>query len=163
MCASSCDRWHTDLPVTSRRLLILDFDGVCTFSAGELVARGEVVALAAAIRPEAEEAVAAAQQAGVSVAVLSNELDRAWVAEVALLQRVDHVVACADNGIYKPDRRAFQRCLLLAGTDADHTMLVDDDPDAVRVAASLAISSLLFVPGAADTAWRSVAEWLRAV
>lgn len=143
------------------RLLILDFDGVCTLSADELVARGELTALAETIRPEVEAVVAAAQGAGVLVAVLSNELDRSWSAEVPLLQRVDLLVPCADNGIYKPDRRAFQRCLLLAGVAAEDTMLVDDDPDSVRVASSLAISARLFTPTDAEVVWRAVEEWFQ--
>lgn len=147
--------------MSTTRLLILDFDGVCTLSADELIGRGDLSSLAATIRPEAEAAVSAAHTAGVVVAVLSNELDRAWAAEVPILRRVDHLVSCADNGIYKPDRRAFQRCLLLAGAVAEDAMLVDDDPDAVRVASSLAISSQLFTPADADAAWRAVGGWLR--
>ena len=49
-----------------------------------------------------------------AVAVLSNELDDDTVETHPVLRAVDHVVAC-NTGIQKPDRRAFQRVLLLTG------------------------------------------------
>ncbi len=130
-------------------LLVLDFDGVCTFSASELVDRAGVT-LAATVRPQAEEVVTLAQERGVAVAILSNELSRGWIDDVPLLGAVDHVVCCSDNGIYKPDRRAFQRCALLAGVLPEQTLVVDDHPDNVTVAASLGMEAILFDLGLND-------------
>lgn len=126
-------------------LLVLDFDGVCTVGASELAAAGEPVeTLAAIVRPEAEELVREAQELGVTTVVLSNEVDPEWGATVPVLAAVDRVVSCADNRIFKPDRRAFERCLVLTGCSALHTVLVDDELDCVRVAASLGIDAIHF-------------------
>ena len=142
------------------RLLILDFGGVCTLSAAELIGLDvDPADSTAAMRDGAEEMVQAAQAAGALVFVLSNELDAQLVSSVPLLQAVDRVVLCSDNGIYKPDRRAFQRCLLLAGVEAHEAMMVDDHPDNVAVAESLGIAPVLFDPSMVDP-WKSVREVL---
>ncbi|NNE96151.1 MAG: hypothetical protein HKN24_09010 [Acidimicrobiales bacterium] len=142
------------------RLLVLDFDGVCTLSRAELVAAGiEPGDLAASARTSALEMVGVAQRAGVRVMVLSNEVDRAWTDRVSILAQVDEIVACSDNGIFKPDRRAFQRCMLLARTDPDQTCVVDDGPDNVAVARSLGTTAVLFDPTENDP-WVRVREWL---
>ncbi len=126
-------------------LLILDFGGVCTYSPSEAIALGlDPADLAAAVRPEAESVAQQAREAGIVIAILSNELSKEWGQFVPLLQAVDHVVCCSDNGIYKPDRRAFQRCLLLSGFTAERALVVDDHPDNVAVAASIGMRSVLF-------------------
>ncbi len=129
----------------STRLLILDFDGVCTYSHDEILSKGiDVGTIENLIRPAVPDLVSAAQRAGVVVAVLSNDLPRSWIDDLDLLQNVDHVVLCSDNGILKPDRRAFQRCLLLTGSRAEHTVVVDDRRDNVTVAASLGMTAFHF-------------------
>lgn len=140
-------------------LLVLDFDGVCTYSASELIERGSAQPLAGAVRPEAEGVVASAQNQGIAVAVLSNELSQDWISDVPLLAAVEYVVCCSDNGIYKPDRRAFQRCALLAGVRPKHTVVVDDHPDNVNVAASLGMTAVLF-ESALEDPWKQVKELL---
>ncbi len=132
----------------STRLLILDFDGVCTYSHHEIISNEiDVAELSDLIRPSVQEIVVAAQAAGVVVTVLSNDLPRAWLDRVELLQRVDHVLLGTDNGILKPDRRAFQRCLLLTGAQAENTVLVDDHLDNVTVARSLGMIAFHFAAG----------------
>ncbi len=138
-------------------LLILDFAGVCTPSAAELIASG-APASAITIRPECESLVAQAQSAGVTVAILSNEISRDWIKDVPLLATVDHLVACSDNNIFKPDRRAFQRCLLLTGATAERTVVVDDTVDNITVAASLGMSTVLFDGSDPDAGWTAVRE-----
>lgn len=136
-------------------LLILDFAGVCTPSASELIADGSSPS-SIAIRPECEAIVNAAQASGITVAVLSNEISTDWICSVPFLEVVDHVVACSDNKIYKPDRRAFQRVLLLTGTEAEHTLVVDDEVDNISVATSLGMRALHFDTDDVDGSWRRV-------
>ncbi len=138
-------------------LLVLDFDGVCTYSAAELIGRGAARTLADAVRPEVEDLVQAIRRGGVAVAVLSNELSQDWIADVPLLAAVDHVVCCSDNGIFKPDRRAFQRCVLLAGVSPESTAVVDDSRDNVTVAGSLGMTAILF-DASLDDPWKPVKE-----
>lgn len=146
-------------------LLILDFDGVCTFSTAELMAgpapssptgSNGTMSWSEVIRPETTDIVAAARRSGVVTVILSNEISQAWADEIPLLGDVDHVVACSDNGILKPDRRAFQRCLLLTGHRADATVVVDDHPDNVAVARSLGMRAVLFDPADPAAGWERV-------
>lgn len=130
--------------------LILDFDGVCTPSAHELVTNADnggqarSGTVAGVIRPEAVSAMSAAQSAGLCTVILSNELDRGWLDGSDLASVTDEMVVGADNGIYKPDRRAFQRCLLATGVAAERAVLVDDHPDNVAVADTLGFLTVLF-------------------
>lgn len=140
-------------------LLILDFAGVCTPSASELITSGSDTS-AISIRPECEAVVSAAQAAGITVAILSNEISREWADNVPLLSTVDHVVACSDNNIFKPDRRAFQRCLLLTGAEAERTLVVDDSSDNITVASSLGMKTVRFDSTNPEESWREVTEAL---
>ena len=67
------------------------------------------------IRPEAVAAIEAAKAAGVGLALLSNELDLFYGADLrdrlALLQRFDVIVDASDSHILKPDPRAYYACL----------------------------------------------------
>lgn len=141
------------------RLVVLDFDGVCTLSPGELPP-GPAPALADIIRPGAIQLVADARERNVGTAVLSNELAPTWVSDVPLLGDVDHVVSCADNKIFKPDRRAFLRCARLAECEPEQIVVVDDGPDNITVASSIGMHAVLFDPAAPVASWAQVREVL---
>ena len=140
-------------------LLILDYSGVCTAS---VLFRLLVIDIrdGDGVRRECEELVKEAQEAGIAVAVLSNEMTKDWARTIPLLATVDHVVACADNNIFKPDRRAFQRCLLLADTEPERALVVDDEPDNITVAASLGMHTVLFDETQTSASWSAVHEKL---
>lgn len=142
------------------RLLVLDFDGVCTAIDRELDAEQHLT-LAQIIRPEADQIVAEANQSGLVTAILSNEIDPAWAEQVELLSMVDHVVSCADNKIFKPDRRAFQRCALLVRCEPEEVLVVDDGRDNVTVARSLGMRALLFDVSDPELSWKQVRDELR--
>lgn len=142
-------------------LLILDFAGVCTPSATELIEAGDNATTEIIVDEGAMNIVRFAQEADVTVAILSNEISRGWATTVPLLAEVDHIVACSDNNIYKPDRRAFQRCLLLSGAPAERTLVVDDEADNVTVAASLGMRTVLFDRSNAERSWDLVRQALQ--
>ncbi|MGI9607874.1 MAG: HAD-IA family hydrolase [Acidimicrobiales bacterium] len=145
------------------KLLVLDFEGVCTLGAAELVAasRGAVArSLADSIRPECPPIVRAAQTSGVAVVVLSNEISATWATSVPFLAEVDHVIACTDNGILKPDRRAFERVTLMTGVDAESVLVVDDNADNIHVAASLGMHTITFDTTAPTDSWERVGDRL---
>ncbi len=155
-------RVHVTRPLTSDmgdtapriELLILDFAGVCTPSASELRtidAHGPIP-----IRSGVSNVVTTAQEQGVTVVILSNEISTDWVLSEDLFRQVDHVVSCADNKIWKPDRRAFQRCLLLVGCDAEQTLVVDDQVDNVTVAESLGMRTVHFDNTRVAASWSHV-------
>ncbi len=127
-------------------LLVLDFGGVCVDADG-------------ASDPAAVDLIDAAHGRGMAVAVLSNELDPATVASHPVLRVVDHVVTC-NTGIQKPDRRAFQRVLLLTGIEAGRTLVVDDSPDNVRGAEAAGTTALRFDPADRAGSWAVVREAL---
>ncbi len=112
-------------------LLVLDFHGVCFEPR-----TGE-------IDPTAAQLTADAEAGGIATAVLSNELDDRTIASTPLLQQVAHVVSCT-TGIQKPDRRAFQRVMLLASADAARTVVVDDAPENVRGAEAAGATAIWF-------------------
>ncbi len=141
-------------------LLVVDFGGVCTPTHEEFLAGSRPPA---SIRPGAVAVVSAARDLGMIVAVLSNELDPAWAADMPLLRMMDHVVSCTDNGILKPDRRAYERVLLLTGASAQRTLFVDDDPDNVVAAAAVGLQTIRFDPNAPDASWDAVADRLGVV
>lgn len=141
-------------------LLILDFAGVCTPSVSARISAGGRAASEISVRDGCEELVRSAQRSGVVVVILSNEISLDWIDTMPLLGIVDHVVACSDNKIFKPDRRAFQRCLLLTGVDADHTLVVDDESDNIAVADSLGMHTVLFDEADPARSWTQVADEL---
>lgn len=123
-------------------LLVLDFMGVCTPGIPELMTSevSQPIPIRDGIRSLVEDAI----EQGITVAILSNEISADWELSDDLFSIVDHVVSCSDNRIFKPDRRAFERCLLLTQRSAAQTIVVDDEPDNVTVAASLGIRAFLF-------------------
>ena len=134
---------HDDGSGDRPALLILDFDGVCFDRS-----RHE-------IDPDAVALVGDAQRHGILVAVLSSELDDTTIATTPLLDEVDHTVVCT-TGIQKPDRRAFQRVMLLTGIDAHRTVVVDDSEVNVRGAAAAGATAIAFDVDDRAASWTSV-------
>lgn len=151
-----------DSPTDGRpvELLILDFAGVCTPSASAYLASGERATGSMVAHPGCEELIRRAQRAGVTVMILSNEISADWEASLPLLSVVDRVIACSDNNIYKPDRRAFLRCVLLSDATAERTLVVDDEPDNITVAESLGMQTVLFDETDLEAGWTAVAKHL---
>ena len=144
------------------RVVILDFGGVCTFSPWELrvVARlpstQPDTVVSDPTRPECRDAVARLRSAGLVVAILSNELDRAWAGSMPILSEVDFVISCSDNGILKPDRRAYARALLVTRARPEEVLFVDDEPDNIAGAEALGIESVLFDTGQPQRSWEEI-------
>lgn len=123
-------------------LLVLDFGGVCVDADGST-------------DPEVIDVIAAARERSITVAVLSNELDDDTIAVHPVLRSVDHVVAC-NTGIQKPERRAFQRVLLLTDVDAEQALVVDDADDNVRGAQAAGTTALHFDVDDRSRSWAAV-------
>ncbi len=123
-------------------LLVLDFAGVCTPALAELSTGDPSGPIP--IRDDIWTLIEEAKDRQVTIAILSNEISTDWELSHDLFSAADHVIACSDNQIFKPDRRAFQRCLLLADRSATETVVVDDEVDNVTVATSLGMQAVLF-------------------
>ncbi len=113
-----------------------------------LVSRARGADPDSAIRPEAVAAVAAARAAGCRLAILSNELDLFYGAEVRervdVLRQADCIVDASHTGILKPDRRAYALCAELLGLPAAACVFLDDQPRNVEGALAAGMRALQF-------------------
>lgn len=84
----------------------------------------------AVIRPEAVAAIHAAKADGHKLAILSNELDLFYGADIrehwALFAQFDAVVDATHTQILKPDARAYALCVERLGVQAKDCVFVDD-------------------------------------
>jgi putative hydrolase of the HAD superfamily len=102
----------------------------------------------AVIRPEFRAALATARAAGVTCAILSNELDLFYgadfrdrlpfLADFAVIEDATH------TGILKPDPRAYTACLDRLGLPASACVFVDDQHRNVIGARALGIPTVHF-------------------
>jgi putative hydrolase of the HAD superfamily len=86
----------------------------------------------AVVRPEAIATVEAAAQAGIRLAILSNELDLFYGADfrrkLPLLERFELIVDATYSGVLKPDARAYAAVTEGLGLSAAACVFVDDQP-----------------------------------
>jgi len=84
----------------------------------------------AVIRPEFRRAISIAKDAGVTLAILSNELDLFYGSDfrdkLPFLRDFDVIVDATYTGVLKPDPRAYQDCLAKLGLPAGACVFVDD-------------------------------------
>ncbi|UCE30499.1 MAG: HAD-IA family hydrolase [Burkholderiales bacterium] len=125
------------------RMLGEDWDRMETF-----VKRARGADPAAAIRPEAEQAIRAASRAGIRLAVLSNELDLFYGSDfrdrLPILAHFDVIVDATYTGILKPDARAYRYCLRALGLAADECVFVDDQPRNIAGAQTVGLHTVPF-------------------
>jgi putative hydrolase of the HAD superfamily len=84
----------------------------------------------AVVRPEADRAIRAAHEAGIRLAILSNELDLFYGADfrarLPLLSLFETIVDATYTGILKPDARAYQSVGDALGLPLEDCVFVDD-------------------------------------
>jgi putative hydrolase of the HAD superfamily len=102
----------------------------------------------AVIRPEANSAIRIAYDAGIRLAVLSNELDLFYGADfrkqLPLLSLFDLIVDATHTGILKPDPRAYAAVTDALGLPADACVFVDDQPRNVAGALKAGMRAVQF-------------------
>ncbi|HEX7924644.1 MAG TPA: HAD-IA family hydrolase [Bradyrhizobium sp.] len=100
------------------------------------------------IRPEAARAITLAADAGVRLAILSNELDLFYGAEfrtrLSILRHFDVIVDATHTGILKPDPRAYQSVLDELALEAEDCVFVDDQRRNITGAAACNMRTVLF-------------------
>ncbi|KWV48463.1 HAD family hydrolase [Bradyrhizobium macuxiense] len=101
-----------------------------------------------AIRPEARDAIETAHKAGAKLAILSNELDLFYGAELrkklGFLDKFDTIVDATYTGILKPDPRAYgfvTDALKLAPEDC---IFVDDQQKNILGAEAFGMTTVFF-------------------
>jgi putative hydrolase of the HAD superfamily len=81
-------------------------------------------------RPEAMRLIADAKQAGVRLAIVSNELEalngREWIESNPVVRSFDAVVDATHTGIRKPDPRACELALQALDVRAEDAVFIDD-------------------------------------
>lgn len=135
-------------------VVVFDYDGVCTPSAGEFIA-SEATPLPV-LRPQLSSVVAELRERGSTIVLLSNEFNRQWISEIDDFPAFDHVLVGSDNRIFKSDRRAFQRVLHVTGCAAANCLVIDDDDTNVRVAQSIGCQTIHFDVDDAESSWTDV-------
>lgn len=121
---SERDYWHT------RAQQVGNLVGEDWTSMTQFVQAARGADPAAVVRPEFLQAIDIAQDAGVRLAVLSNELDLFYGAgfrdKLPFLKRFDVITDATYTGILKPDPRTYMACLDELGLPADQCVFVDD-------------------------------------
>jgi putative hydrolase of the HAD superfamily len=100
------------------------------------------------IRPEFLAAIRIARDAGIRLAVLSNELDLFYGAEfrkkLPFLAEFEVIHDATHTGILKPDPRAYTACLDALGLPASACVFVDDQARNIRGAEAIGLRTVHF-------------------
>jgi len=100
------------------------------------------------IRPQAREAIWAARAAGIRLAILSNELDLFYGAQIRqqldLLSLFEVIVDATYTGVLKPDLRAFETVLAHLDMPPSQCVFVDDQKKNIEGAAAIGLPFVHF-------------------
>ena len=100
------------------------------------------------VRPETAALVRDAQNAGIRLAILSNELDlfygRSLRERLPLLEAFERIDDATYTGVLKPDPQAYLGCLQALGLQAEEAVFVDDQLRNVDGARRLGIPTVHF-------------------
>ena len=93
------------------------------------------------LRPEARNAILKAKEAGIRLAILSNELDLFYGVEFRktfpLIELFEVIVDATYTKILKPDPRAYELVLAEVGIPREHCVFVDDQKKNIEGAATV--------------------------
>jgi len=102
----------------------------------------------AVIRPEFRDCIAAAQAAGIRLAILSNELDLFYGADfrekLPFLAQFEVIVDATYTGILKPDPAAYRLCLDQLNLAAASCVFVDDQARNIAGAQAVGLQTVHF-------------------
>jgi putative hydrolase of the HAD superfamily len=102
----------------------------------------------AVIRPEFRAAIKRVKDAGLRLAILSNELDLFYGADfrakLPFLTEFEVIIDATHTGILKPDPCAYQDCLDQLGLHAEHCVFVDDQRRNVDGAHAIGLPTVHF-------------------
>ena len=100
------------------------------------------------LRPEARDAILAAQAAGIRLAILSNELDLFYGIEFRknfpLIDQFEVIIDATYTNILKPDPRAYELCLEALNLPGHACVFVDDQLKNVEGARACDIPTIHF-------------------
>lgn len=100
------------------------------------------------LRPQARDAILAVKQAGLRLAILSNELDLFYGVEFRsrfpLIDLFDVIVDATYTGILKPDPRAYELVLAELGLPREACVFVDDQKKNIEGAEAVGLPNVHF-------------------
>lgn len=116
------------------------------------------------VRAEARELVHDARQAGLPVAILTNDLrafhTQEWIDRIEIVGDVDVVVDGSVEGHLKPDPRLYELLAERLGVDFGDMVFLDDQCSNIRGAEALGIPSVWFDVAEPAGAFATVRELL---
>lgn len=125
------------------RLVGEDWSDMKTFVQRARGAEAELV-----LRPEARATIIAVKEAGMKLAILSNELDLFYGVEFRkrfpLIDRFDAIVDATYTGILKPDPRAYEMAIEAVGVPKEHCVFVDDQKKNIEGADAVGLPNVHF-------------------
>ncbi len=125
------------------RLLGEDWTDMQTFVRRARGADPELV-----VRPEARRAIREVREAGLRLAILSNELDLFYGADfrkrLPLIEEFDVVVDATYTGILKPDPKAYELVIAALGLPRENCVFVDDQRKNIEGAEAVALPCVHF-------------------
>jgi putative hydrolase of the HAD superfamily len=125
------------------RLVGEDWSDMKTFVQRARGAEPELV-----LRPEARDAILRVKNAGLRLAILSNELDLFYGVEFRrrfpLIELFDVIVDATYTKILKPDPRAYEQVLAELGLDRRNCVFVDDQKKNIEGAAAVNLPHVHF-------------------
>jgi putative hydrolase of the HAD superfamily len=100
------------------------------------------------MRPEAVATIAAARDAGITVAVLTNDLAAfhgpAWYERLTVSKTVDYLVDGSITNVLKPDPGAYAFVLEEVGIEPHQALFVDDQPRNIAGAERVGMQTVWF-------------------
>jgi len=100
------------------------------------------------LRPEARESIVKAKQAGIKLAILSNELDLFYGVEFRqrfpLIELFDVIVDATYTKVLKPDPRAYEQVLAELNIDRADCVFVDDQKKNIEGAEAIGLPHVHF-------------------
>jgi putative hydrolase of the HAD superfamily len=114
------------------------------------------------VRPQAGQLLAAASEAGIGTAVLTNDLGRfhppAWIAGIDFLARVGALVDGSVTGVLKPDPEAYRLVLRALHLTAPQAVFVDDQAANIAGAERVGLAPVWFDVTDPDDSYRRTYE-----
>lgn len=93
------------------------------------------------VRPGAAALIHDAKAAGIKVGIHTNDLtsfhDHEWIDRMTILREFEVMVEGRTDGVYKPDREAFELMVQRMGMPADDIVFIDDQPVNIEGARSV--------------------------
>jgi putative hydrolase of the HAD superfamily len=112
----------------------------------------------ALLRPGAVRLIHDAKAAGIRVGIHTNDLtafhDREWLDKMSILREFEVMVDGRTDGVYKPDREAFELMVERMGMPPADIVFIDDQPVNIQGAQSVGMACVHLDPTNPEPAYR---------